>query len=135
MLRSARLTNVTSFTAASPAQPTPEIDHTQIRFSISNEPPKAPANGRTYDFIKHVKEWEMVELRPLKKDKITADIHVKVLVSALAEQSVNKDGLPPGFSRLIDMNFLNPLDEKYGCEEGVSRFCNEVIYVTGAKKA
>ena len=102
---------------------------------IVNTPPKAPGNGSAHDYIKQLKVWEKVELRPFKKDKIPADLRVKALTATLAEHSADKEGLHAGFSRLSDMNFLNPLDDTFACSQGVSRYCDQVIAVTGAKKA
>ena len=82
-----------------------------------------------------MKVWEKVELRRFKKDKIPVDLTVKALTATLVKQSADKEGLPAGFSRLIDMNFLNPLDDTFACSQGVSRYCDQVIAVTGAKKA
>lgn len=102
---------------------------------ITNDPPKAPNSCSAYDYIKQVKVCEKVELRAFKKDKIPADLHVKALVSTLAGQSADKEGLPPGFGCLIDKNFLNPLGDTYACSQGVSIFFDQVIAVTGAQQA
>lgn len=102
---------------------------------IAIAPPKAPINRNAYDYIKHIKVWEKFELRPFEKDKIPAYLHCKALISTLAEQNACKEGLPAGFSRLIDMNFLNPLDETLASSQRVSSYCDQVNAVTGAKKA